>query len=158
MNYFEGKQFSTITDIMPARQWERELFLSDWKRQMAEAGTLFNDADIEMALETVLSSFYNTYEQCVAMIGEEDFLETEQKQKMIARLNLAMTKLLEFGQRSSDNIAKSLLDQKLSRTESGGEFFNDLIDLLVQELRQAELQFHERQEEFYAHKRQQAAK
>ncbi|NMC51383.1 hypothetical protein GYA54_01490 [Candidatus Kuenenbacteria bacterium] len=158
MPYFEGKEFSTIFNEMPARSWDRKHFLSDWQRQMADAGTMFNEDDIKMATKIVLSSLYDSYEQCVEMINKEESLSLQQKQKTLSRLNLAMTNLLEFGQRSNQNIARSLADRKLSKAENGGEFFNDIIDLLIQELDLVSLEFHQKQEEFYNKKRRESPK
>ncbi|MFZ2193365.1 MAG: hypothetical protein WAV31_03915 [Candidatus Moraniibacteriota bacterium] len=158
MPYFEGKEFSTISDEIPARSWNREHFLSDWQQQMADAETMFSEDDIKMAAEVVLSSFYDTYEQCIGMINEEESLSPEQRQKMLSRINLVMTNLLEFGQRSNRNIARSLVDRKLGKNENGGKFFNDIIDLLIQELDQTNLEFRKKQEKFYDKKRKEASK
>ena len=149
MSYFEGKEFSSIHDQMPGRLWDKAHFISDWQQQMEEVETLFNEDDLRIACEVVLTSFYDTYEQCVEMLNDERSLTLAEKQKMFERLNLAMTNLLEFGQRSTKNISSSLVDRKLAKEEKGSEVFNDIVDLLIQELQQANNAFFKKQEEFY---------
>lgn len=158
MTYFEGHEFSTIYDQMPARPWNREKFFSDWRLQITEANPFFKEDDIKMAIEIVLSSFYDTYEQCIQMIDEDDSVSPEQREKMLSKLNLAMINLLEFGQRSNRDIVKSLEAKKFDMTENNGPLFNGIIDLLVQELAQANHKFYLKQEEFYAKKRNESSK
>lgn len=153
MIYFNGKNLSLINDEIPKNQRKKEHFLADRKQEIIEAETMFNEDDIKMATEIVLLSFYDTYEWCLDIINQEETLSPEQKEKMQQRLNLVLTNLLEFWQRSNKNIIRSLLDRKLSKSETGWELFNDIIDLLIQTLNKANIEFHQKQEDFYKNKR-----
>lgn len=158
MPYFEGRDFSLIHDTLPPDAWGKEHFFSDWRQQMVQAETLFNSDDLNMAEAIVLTSFYSTYQECRNMIQDAQKLSPDQRQKFMQKLNMAMTNLLEFGQRSNKDITKSLLDRKIRKDEDGTSIFNDIIDLLIQELQHANLAFHKKQEEFYKKKREAASK
>lgn len=142
MTFFEGKEFSTIHDEMPSRQWDEAKFFSDWEAQIRERNAIWNDYEREVAKETIIKGFYSTYEELITMVDEENLSEDE-KNTIRKNINLAMVNVLEYGQRRSKDIILSLQDRKLSPDEAGSDIFNGIIDNLVFEVEKADKEFSE---------------
>jgi hypothetical protein len=146
MAFFEGKEFSTITGEMPGRKWDRAGFMSDWETQIRANNELFNDTDIEIAQATVIKGFYDTYEELLIILEEEEGLTSEEKQEFVRKINLAMVNVLEYGQRKSKDIILSLEDRKLQPSEKASDLFNSIIDNLIFEVKKADKEFYDARE------------
>ncbi|MFC1609247.1 hypothetical protein ACFL3M_03605 [Patescibacteria group bacterium] len=134
MGLFEGENFSTIHDQMPARKCDKEKFFSDWSTQAREGNEFMNDKDEQIIKETAISHFYSIYEELLDMAEESDLNQGE-KEKVMSDLNLAMTNVLEFAQRRDMDILSSLKDRRFSSEEAANDkrkdFFNDVMDILI---------------------------
>ncbi|MFA6588696.1 MAG: hypothetical protein WCT08_06590 [Patescibacteria group bacterium] len=152
MTQFEGREISTISDEMPGRPWDREKFFADWESQIRQTNGLYGEDDIRIAKEIVISGYYETYEELLKILDEEN-LPNEDKSKLISRLNLAMVNVLEFGQRRGQDIASSLKDRKLWPDEKNSNLFNGIIDHLILEVNAANDKFNTALEKFEEEKR-----
>src|SRR3989339_588890 len=141
MSQFEGQPFSTISDKMPSRLWDRTKFILDWQSQIREKNKNYKEHEIKVAVDTIISGFYDTYETLFSMIDDCE-LSGYVKSELKAKINLAMINLLEYGQRRSTDIVLTLKDRKLAGQEQGAELFNGIIDNLIYEVDKADKEFH----------------
>lgn len=113
-------------------------FFSDWMSQIKN-NELFEQKDIDLALEVVIKDIYQSYVDLISMAEKElpDYLMSRVRKK----LNLAMTNILEFGQRRTVDIIASLESRKWYKSEEGAEVFNSIIDHLILQLEQAQKNF-----------------
>ncbi|MFA5359052.1 MAG: hypothetical protein WC310_04535 [Patescibacteria group bacterium] len=143
MTIFRGAEFSTIQNKMPAEEWGWDDFIKDWRDNVNEY--LNPEVDVELVVEYFFKPVYRCYSDCLALIKDSG-QTTENQEVIVSRLNLAMTNVSEYGQRSVPNIILSIKDKKEDNT-SYAKDLNYLLDQLIENIKDANAVLYKKYEE-----------